>query len=119
MCTQPVQQQLGGHGSAFARVPRRYPISSLAESTFLALFLVPFAFFHLNIVFFLNLFASGCFTDLVVNGTPRGARYPGVCLSRCSHHGVKLKVGDTECPLQVCQLSRPSESTHFRSFVEM
>ena len=33
--------------------------------------------------------------------------------------GVKLKVGDTECPLQVCQLSRSSESTHFRSFVEM
>ena len=32
---------------------------------------------------------------------------------------VKLKVGDTECPLQVCQLSRSSESTHFRSFVEM
>ena len=28
---------------------------------------------------------------------------------------VKLKVGDTECPLQVCQLSRSSESTHFRS----
>ena len=27
---------------------------------------------------------------------------------------VKLKVGDTECPLQVCQLSRSSESTHFR-----
>ena len=32
---------------------------------------------------------------------------------------VKLKVGDTEGPLQVCQLSRSSESTHFRSFVEM
>ena len=32
---------------------------------------------------------------------------------------VKLKVGDTDCPLQVCQLSRSSESTHFRSFVEM
>ena len=32
---------------------------------------------------------------------------------------VKLKVEDTECPLQVCQLSRSSESTHFRSFVEM
>ena len=32
---------------------------------------------------------------------------------------VKLKVGDTECPLQVCQLSRSSESTHFRSFVEI
>ena len=32
---------------------------------------------------------------------------------------VKLKVGDTECPLQVCQLSRSSESTHFCSFVEM
>ena len=27
---------------------------------------------------------------------------------------VKLKVEDTECPLQVCQLSRSSESTHFR-----
>ena len=26
---------------------------------------------------------------------------------------VKLMVGDTECPLQVCQLSRSSESTHF------
>ena len=32
---------------------------------------------------------------------------------------VKLKVGDTECPQQVCQLSRSSESTHFRSFVEI
>ena len=32
---------------------------------------------------------------------------------------VKLKVRDTECPPQVCQLSRSSESTHFRSFVEM
>eukprot|EP00904_Undaria_pinnatifida_P012729 jgi/Undpi1/8587/HiC_scaffold_25.g11052.m1 len=29
------------------------------------------------------------------------------------------EAGDTECPLQVCQLSRSSESTHFRSFVEM
>ena len=35
------------------------------------------------------------------------------------YHTVKLKVRDTECPLQVCQLSRSSESTHFRSFVEM
>ena len=33
--------------------------------------------------------------------------------------GVKLKVGGTECPLQVCQLSRSSESTHFRSLVEI
>ena len=32
---------------------------------------------------------------------------------------VRLLGGDTECPLQVCQLSRSSESTHFRSFVEM
>ena len=32
---------------------------------------------------------------------------------------VKLIGGDTECPLQVCQLSRSSESTHFRSFAEM
>ena len=30
-------------------------------------------------------------------------------------HGSYCKVigGDTECPLQVCQLSRSSESTHF------
>ena len=27
---------------------------------------------------------------------------------------VKFKVGDTECPLQVCHLSRSSESIHFR-----
>ena len=32
---------------------------------------------------------------------------------------VELMVGDTECPLQVCQLSRSLESTHFRSFVDM
>ena len=29
-------------------------------------------------------------------------------------HGIyKVIGGDTECPLQVCQLSRSSESTHF------
>ena len=32
---------------------------------------------------------------------------------------VKLIGGGTECPLQVCQLGRSSESTHFRSFVDM
>ena len=40
-------------------------------------------------------------------------------ISSSSTPHVKLKVGDTECPLQVCLLSRSSESTHFRSFVEM
>ena len=40
-------------------------------------------------------------------------------ISSSSTPHVKLMVGDTECPLQVCQLSRSSESTHFRSFVEM
>ena len=40
-------------------------------------------------------------------------------ISSSSTPHVKLKVGDTECPLQVCQLSSSSESTHFRSFVEM
>ena len=28
---------------------------------------------------------------------------------------VRVLGGDTECPLQVCQLSRSSESTHFLS----
>ena len=40
-------------------------------------------------------------------------------ISSSSAPHVKLKVGDTECPLQVCQLSSSSESTHFRSFVEI
>ena len=30
-------------------------------------------------------------------------------------HNVGVMGEDTECPLQVCQLSRPSESTHFPS----
>ena len=42
-----------------------------------------------------------------------------VLLWRSSRTIVKLIGGDTECPLQVCQLSRSSESAHFRSFVEM
>ena len=32
-----------------------------------------------------------------------------------SPYYVRVLGGDTDCPLQVCQLSRSSESTHFRS----
>ena len=42
-------QQLDGHGAALARVPRRYPMASLARSSFLIIFF--FVFFHCNIVF--------------------------------------------------------------------
>ena len=38
---------------------------------------------------------------------------PRTSISSTPH--VELKVEDTECPLQVCQLSRSSESTHFLS----
>ena len=49
----------------------------------------------------------------------RSAHVPDPGQVRNGYGSVKLKVGDTECPLQVCQLSRSSETTHFRSFVEM
>ena len=35
--------------------------------------------------------------------------------SQRRRHIVKVLSGDTECPLQVCQLSRSSENTHFLS----
>ena len=36
-------------------------------------------------------------------------------LSCRRRHSVSVLGGDTECPLQVCQLSKSSESTQFRS----
>ena len=56
-CTQPVQQQIDGHGAAFARVPRRYPMASLARSSFLVFFLLLFLFFVLEHCVFFSTFS--------------------------------------------------------------
>ena len=98
---------LGGHGAYLARVSRRYPMASLARSSFLVFSSVFVPLFSLEHCFFFQPFCELIpyynteellllhavdYTFLtgircLVNGTPRGARYPGVCLSSCSHHG--------------------------------
>ena len=56
-------------------------------------------------------------SSVELNGTQRRGAIPtkyGIPLCRgvTPTHPCKGKGGDTECPLQVCQLSRFSESTH-------
>ena len=61
-----------------------------------------------------------CYLYSLCYAVPRSSIVVAATRYRCNRQvHVKLKVGDTECPLQVCQLSRSSESAHFRSFVEM